>query len=405
MNPFKKSAQHQNTFLVSIGAGFNQLPLIDEARKQRYHVIGVDRDSRAAGFIKCDIKIQESLENHHDIYLKLRELLIDGQIKAVLSRSYGIAVRTACYIANQLRIPMMPFERVDQCINKRAMKEAFARNGIVTPQYRIITPKTAAARLRKEPFPAIIKPVVGHAKTNVRRVNDAAALSEFLASAPPDHEWILEEFIDGEEIIAVGIVHKKRFHLVEASDKVKTNPPHFVDIMHVAPSRHLDRRREICEIGQRLAEAFDMYTTPLVMELIAEPGKRLHLIEAVPEFGGEYLADYLIPTHTGYNLFGETIRAVSDTGFTPPQLDRARGAVAVRYITGTPGTLASFNPENPKGLRDTVYSRIFREVGAQVKSPTSNHDRIGVVITKGKTADEAVESACRAEESFNLRII
>ena len=57
---------------VSICAGLNQIPLIKEAKKLGFHVIGVDNNLGAPGFLLCDLKIQESIFNCNDIYKKLR---------------------------------------------------------------------------------------------------------------------------------------------------------------------------------------------------------------------------------------------------------------------------------------------------------------------------------------------
>jgi tRNA1(Val) A37 N6-methylase TrmN6 len=51
-------------FFVSIGAGVNQIPLIVEAKKANFQVIGVDLNAAAPGFYHCDLKVQESIEDY-----------------------------------------------------------------------------------------------------------------------------------------------------------------------------------------------------------------------------------------------------------------------------------------------------------------------------------------------------
>ena len=46
------------------------------------------------------------------------------------------------------------------------------------------------------------------------------------------------------------------------------------------------------------------------MELIVAENKEIFIIEAGPEFGGEFLSDILIPERTGYNIIRESIKAV-----------------------------------------------------------------------------------------------
>ena len=96
-------------FFVSIGAGLNQLPLIIEAKKNKINVIGVDKNATAPGFVHCDLKIQESIDDYQEIYTKLQELLVDGDIIGILTKSYGNAIVTTSYLAEKFKIPFIPF--------------------------------------------------------------------------------------------------------------------------------------------------------------------------------------------------------------------------------------------------------------------------------------------------------
>ena len=142
----------------------------------------------------------------------------------------------------------------------------------------------------------------------------------------------------------------------------------------------------------------------MIMEVIVDRDEKLYLIEAVPEFGGEFIPDVLVPHRTGYNFIAQSIRALTDTGFKPPIRKKEKNACVVKYITGTDGTLLSCNPKGPSHIKGTVFSRIFKIIGSEVKNPATNLDRLGVVVTKGKTVEEAVEIAERSVESFNIRI-
>ena len=86
-----KNSKSRVKYFVSIGAGYNQIPLIQEAKKQGFNVIGIDKNASSPGFIKCDLKDQESIDDYKEIYTKLQELLFDGKIFGILTKSYGNA--------------------------------------------------------------------------------------------------------------------------------------------------------------------------------------------------------------------------------------------------------------------------------------------------------------------------
>lgn len=398
----KRNKDRQPSLFISIGAGINQIPIILEAQKLGYQTIGVDKSTVAPGILKCDIRIQESIENYDEIYKKISELLLDGEIKGVLSKSFGPAIKTASYISERLKIPLIPFNRCDDFIDKRRMKKVFKENSILSPGFSIIRSKDAKTS-KKISYPAIIKPVTGHAKTGVKLLGSHFELDKYLNNESPQKDCIIENYVEGGEIIAVGIIHKGIYHLVEITDKITTPKPYFVDIMHVSPSRYIHLQDKVRSIGQSIVNAFEIVTSPLVMELVITKNEEIYVIEAAPEFGGEFISDILIPARTGYNVLRETIRAVADNKFTlPAKLNAKRGAV-VKYITGNNGSLSSFNPV-PQNMKGIIFSTIFKHIGSKIKTPSTNHDRIGVIITAGKTVDEAKRIAETAERGLNIRI-
>jgi len=391
-------------FFVSIGAGLNQIPLIREAKKHGFHVIGVDTNPLAPGFMHCDLKIQESIENHEDIYKKLIETLFDGRIAGVMTKSYGIAIHSTAFLAERFNVPYIPLSRSEYFINKKLMKDLFLQNNIRTPEIFALPSKNRIEKIDKKAFPIIKKPVIGHAKVGVHFLKNAADLKKHWPETQEKETVLFEKFINGDEIIAAGIVHKQKFHLVDITDKETTELPHFVDIMHMSPSRYYHLFDEIASIGQSVADAFNIANSPLIMEFVLDDDGRPCLIEAVPEFGGEFLTDVVIPARTGYNFIGEAIKANTDTGFKPPLRKKARNAVVVKYITGTGGTLLSFNPDGPKKMRNVIFSRIFKEIGAGVNRPETNLDRLGVIITRDKNPETALAAAEQAAESLQIRI-
>ena len=133
MKKFWKLTKPQNIhFFISIGAGLNQIPLIREAKKQGLNIIGVDNNTSAPGFVYCDLKIQESITNFNDIYHKLQELLVDGDIRGILTKSYGEAITTTAQLSSKFNIPFLPAKICDNFIDKVKMKRTFKSNNLPT---------------------------------------------------------------------------------------------------------------------------------------------------------------------------------------------------------------------------------------------------------------------------------
>lgn len=401
LNAFFRRRRWPKRYFISIGAGKHQLPLIIEAKKLGLKVIGIDINSNAPGFPYCDLKIQESVNDYMEIADKLDQLMINGVVSGVLTKSYGSAVKTAAYIAERFNIPYIPFKRCDDFISKKKMKHVFAANQIPTPHQ--INPFAAKPAKSKIMFPVIAKPVSGHAKTDVMVFKNQKELkSKF--SKKNSEDIIFEEYTEGDEIIAVGLIYNGKFQLVDITDKVTSEKPFFVDIMHISPSKYFDRFDEIEAIGEKIASAFEIKTSPLVMEIIMNENGPV-VIEAVPEFGGEFIADIILPQRSGYNIVRETVRAMTEGVFKKISGKKASDSVVIRYVTAEKkGILKSIDTDTPGKSSGVIFSDALKKIGEELRPPENNHDRIAVLAMKARTADAAKSMAASAAEKFNIII-
>lgn len=400
---FWRKKKPANDFFVSIGAGINQISLIKEAKKRGFQVIAVDMNSSAPGFYHCDLKVQESIEDYENIYIKLRELLVDGKISAVMTKSYGPAIITTAFLCEKFGLPFLPVEDSRKFLNKKMTKKIYDEKKILTPPVINISSKTKPESIKEKLYPVIAKPQTGHAKVDVTLIKNPGEMKTFMASHPVQN-FIFEHYVAGDEIICAGIIHEKKYYHVLMSDKKTTDLPYFADILHTAPSIHQDITNSTVETGQAIADAFNIQTSPLIMEFILSAEGKLYLLEAVPEFGGEFIPDIMIPAATGYNHIENAIRAVSSYDFRVPQKISVNNAVAVRYLTGGNGVLTSCSTDHVSAADGIVFTRIFKHIGDKISPPSTNHDRIGVIIASGKTVQQAVENAEESERKMNIRI-
>jgi len=400
---FRKKIKPLNDYFVSIGAGVNQIPLIKEAKRRGFQVIAVDMNASAPGFYHCDLKIQESIEDYESIYIKLREMLVDGKISSIMTKSYGNAIITTAYLCEKFGLPFLPLESSRQFLNKKITKKIYGEIGITTPAVINITSKTRISGIKENLFPVIVKPTSGHAKMDVKLIKTPSELEKFTANHTVQ-DYIFEQFITGDEIICAGLIHEKKYYHILMSDKITSPHPYFSDLMHTVPSKHLDLVNSTIETGQKIADAFNILTSPMIMEFIIGPDNQLYLLEAVPEFGGEFIPDIMIPAATGYNHIGNTIKAASSYDFKIPAKININNAVAVKYITGTDGILTSCSTDSVKQMDNIIFTRIFKHIGEKTTRPATNHDRIGVIVASGKTVQQAVDNVELAEKEMNIRI-
>ena len=398
----KKSTELQGKAFVSIGAGANQIPLIKEAKSKGFRIIGVDIDSMAPGFELCDLRIQESTHDYNRIYTSLREALFDSRISGIMTRSYGEAVTTTAFLCEKFGLPFLPFNVCENFTDKLRMKNTMTSNGINTPE---LIPNSKLGKLKDKVFPIIKKPVDGYAKKGIKLINNSRELKEEVRPANSKNVFIFEKYIDGDEIIAIGIVHQGNYYLVDITDKTKSVNPPFIDISHTSPSKYSHLNEQITQIGQSAAGAFSIANSPLLMEFIVGKDETLYLIEAMPEFGGESLADIAIPKATGYNFIREAINSHTGSDFHPPVFKKRKKAVAVQYITAREGKLESFNMKAPLKIKGVFYFNLFKKTGYRVNKLHSNLDRIGVVVAEHDTVEKALAAALAGARAADIQVV
>ena len=159
------------SYFVSIGAGINQVPLIKEAKRCGFQVIAIDINSAAPGFYYCDLKIQESVEDYESIFLKLSEMLVDGKISTIMTKSFGPAIVTTAFLCEKFGFKFFPFSESIKLQDKKVRKKIFIKNDIPVPAAINITHKTNIPGIKESAFPIIVKPIDGHAKIGVNLIN------------------------------------------------------------------------------------------------------------------------------------------------------------------------------------------------------------------------------------------
>ncbi len=383
-------------FIVSIGAGKNQIPLIKASKELGYCIIGIDKNPLAEGFQYCDIKIIESIYNYHNLYLLLKEQLVFDDISAVVSRSYGQAIKTVAYLCQQFGLPSIDFNTVDDIIDKSRFRTIAAKHNIPMP-YGFTIHKKDLHKLNTLSFPCIIKPIEGHAKQSVKLINSYHELCSYMKSVKQD-TVLIEEYINGDEIIILGFVHNRTFYIYDISDKILNAKPYFVDRMHILPSQYYTMYNELQKLGHKITDAFALHTTPLLMECIIS-NNSIYLIEAACEFGGEYLADYAIPARLKSNIFKSFLQAITTGKVTLPA--QSSVAAVVKYIMGPDGRLISYSMPKKNNL---IHAEIFVKPGDTVHYPRNNHQRLGVIVTKGKTVEKAMQTADTLLEQMHIII-
>lgn len=320
-------------FIVSIGAGRHQVPFIKKASELGFGVIAVDQNPGAPGFKFADIKVIESVAQYRRIYRTISSMLLSEPVVGIGCRSYGKAVYTASYIAEKLALYSSSPPVVQSFYNKKTMKSFLKEKSVPVPDQFTWTKKGGFKKLEeKVTFPCILKPINSQAKKGIEVIQNKASLKTRIKSIPDPESYLLEEFIEGSEVTVLGFVTSGEFQLVSISDKITTPFSPFLELSHRLPTNQQKYIGELRLLCQTIVSATGLRYAPFVAEFkITDKGK-IYLMEAMPEVGGEFLADYQIPEYYNYDYFKNYISLIHQ-GIVEPVVVRKEKTRKITHIS------------------------------------------------------------------------
>ncbi|HZS32441.1 MAG TPA: ATP-grasp domain-containing protein [Methylomirabilota bacterium] len=155
-------------------------------------------------------------------------------------------------VAGALGLRTSPVVAVAATRNKHRMREAFARAGVRSPAFTLLTraddPDAWAERV---PYPCVLKPTVLSGSRGVIRADDRAGFVEAfrriagILRAPDVAELgegteqiLVEEFVPGPEVALEGLLVAGELHVLALFDKPDPlDGPFFEETIYVTPSR------------------------------------------------------------------------------------------------------------------------------------------------------------------------
>ncbi|MBM9545783.1 ATP-grasp domain-containing protein [Leptospira sp. 201903074] len=368
---------------LSIGAGENQIPLIRAAKARGLKVISVDTNPLAPGLVESDIRILESTHEYRKILHSMSKVPLPFKLMGIGSRSYGKAVYTVSYLAEKLKLRGNPRDTVNLFLDKERFKNSVQKYGIPIPsslQSHLQT-KTKEKKIELN-FPLIAKPKEGSGKKGILVLETEVEFKKF-SRLKTSESFLLEPFITGDEVTVLGFVIARRFYLISLTDKITTGKPNFIEVAHVAPSKHIPMAGELKMICQAIVTATKLKTGPFVAEFKITKNKECLLIESAPEVGGEFLADVLIPEHYGYQYFNDLLSVTIGEKTRPGFLKKAKDGITKSALVFTlPGERQKKMGE-PIGFQTNAGESLFFQkqlvpTGASLEKLEGNHKRTQV---------------------------
>lgn len=389
--------------IIILGAGTYQVPLIKQAKKMGIYTIVVSIKGNYPGFKLADKVYYENTTDYEAI-LKIAE---DEKIDGIVTAGTDVAVITIGKVCDKLNLCGLSEKAATIASNKLLMKTEYEKYGVRTARFRKVgfNIDDVVKATKELNYPLIFKAVDTSGSRGIIKVEapeNIVSAVEVVKNATRLEYFIIEEFITGIEYGAQAFVldNKLQFCLPHGDYVFKGNTG--VPIGHFAPYQLSDQIVEDTKLQLTNAiKAMGLNNCAINADFILSDDK-VYVLELGGRSGATCLAE-LVSIYYDYNYYEKLILA-SLGEFPTFESDKSIPNASHLIMSDKTGELVSISNNNSPN-ENIAEIQIDYNVGDKVKKFNVGPDRIGHIITKGNTLEEAVNTLDNAMKNISLSVV
>jgi len=389
--------------LMIMGAGIYQVPLIKAAKEMGIYTIAVSIPGKYPGFAYADEVLHINTVDAEAVLKAARERKIDG----ICTAGTDVAVMTIGRVNDELGLSGISYNAAKIACDKVLMKQCYEEHGVRTARYRkVYFNENVEEKIKDLQYPLIIKIVDSSGSRGITRVDRPdqvqAAITNAQAFTRKDY-YIVEEFIIGREFGAQAFVMDGKVQFILPHGDYIFMGSTGVPAGHFAPYELSEEaQKDCCETCEKAILAMGLDNCAVNCDFIMRDGKT-YVLEIGGRSGATCLAE-LVSIYYGYDYYKKIIEVA--LGMKPDfPKDKAVPNASKLLMSDKDGeiiALANRNPKSDKGIYEVCFDYT---VGDQVKKFHVGPNRIGHVITKGRTLAEATAALDRALKNIEIEVV
>lgn len=393
--------------LLVLGAGIYQVPLIKTAKKMGLYTIAASIPGKYPGFEMADKVYYENTTDYRKILSIARREQIDG----IVTAGTDVAVITIGKVCDALGLRGLSFEAAQFATDKLLMKQCYEKYGVRSAKFRRVSfdDRNYANILSDLTLPVMFKSVDSSGSRGIVKVDSPAEFNEarniVLENTRSDY-FIVEEYIEGEEFGAQAFVQDGKLEFILPHGDYVFKGDTGVPIGHFAP---YDLDPAITEDAREqlaaAARAMQLDNCAVNADFILKDGKT-YVLELGGRSGATCLAE-LVSIYYGFDYYEKIIRVAigEHVSFAPGAGLEENGIpnASMLLMSDKDGIIVSQCNDNPHDP-DICEVQFDYQPGDSVHAFRVGPHRIGHVITKGKSLNDAVTLLHKALENIHIEI-
>ena len=347
-------------------------------------------------FVKVDLLNSEAV----------KQVAIEQQVDFLITVCADQVLITVAKVSEELGLPCyIDYQTAVDVSDKSLMKDIFHKNGIPTSK-NVFMSELDMERIADMTYPLVVKPADAYSSKGVRKVTNEEELKQFFAEAAHISRSglvIVEEYVDGAEITVDFQVVDGVAHLLSASNTEKVDyKDRFLAFRTRYPAAiSEDTLERIRVIGQKIADAFGLKNTPMLVQLLTND-KRESVLEFCARNGGD--AKYLlIKRASGFDPIDGVIRLTLCEPVEMGEIRPEHKYFTNEFLYAYPGMfdhLEGFEELKQQGVLDEYWQ--FKWQGAEVFNAATSSDRVASITIAADSFEELVEKHNKAAATIKI---
>lgn len=341
-------------------------------------------------FVKVDLLNVEAV----------KQVAIEQQVDFLITVCADQVLITVAKVSEELGLPCyIDYQTAVDVSDKSLMKDIFHKHDIPTSK-NVFMSELDMDKIADLAYPLVVKPADAYSSKGVRKVTNEEELRQFFTEAANISRSglvIVEEYVDGAEITVDFQVVDGVAHLLSASNTEKVDyKDRFVPFRTRYPAAiSEDTLERIRVIGQKIADAFGLKNSPMLVQLLTDD-KRESVLEFCARNGGG--AKYhLIKFASGFDSIDGVIRLTLGEPVMVEPVAPAHKYYTNEFLYGYPGVfdhLEGFEELKQAGVLNEYW--LFKWKGAVIGNAMSSSDRIAGINITADSFEELVEKHDKA---------
>lgn len=389
--------------LLILGAGIYQVPLIKTAKRLGIETIVASIPGNYPGFELADKVYYENTTDYQKILSIARREKIDG----IITTGTDVAVITIGKVCDALKLKGLSFRAAEIATDKLLMKNQYEKYDVRSARYRKISfdDENYESIISDLKMPLMFKSVDSSGSRGIVKVNSPSEFEDarnIVLENTRSNYFIVEEFVSGEEFGAQAFVQDGKVEFILPHGDYVFKGDTGVPVGHFAPYELSEDVIEDCNLQlERAIKAMGLDNCAINADFILSDNKTF-ILEIGGRSGATCLAE-LVGIYYGYDYYEKIIRVAlgetvdfSSNGQTVPNASK----LLTSDIDGVIVQQENANADNP----DIVDVQFDYKIGDSVHKFRVGPHRLGHIITKGETLDDAVKTLDEAMSNINISV-